>query len=222
MMQNWPDLLSLAGQLFAAAVMGALVGLERERTEHPAGLRTNILVCVGSALFTLVSREMAGTQHDPGRIAAQVVTGIGFLGAGTILRQGAVVRGLTTAASLWVVAGIGMAVAAGGAMAWLAAFATLLVVFTLNVLNRLELVRASHSGDHSLSIAMTADGEALGRLLSGLTEQRVELRRVALDSEERGALFQLRLQLRTPTEVTPASLAQWLSSQPAVAHFEWE
>lgn len=221
-MRDWQDLLALAGQVVAAAVLGALVGLERERSEHPAGLRTHMLVCVGAALFTLVSREMAGARFDPGRIAAQVVSGIGFLGAGTILRQGTIIRGLTTAASLWVVAGLGMAVASGGRMAWLAVFATLLVVFTLAVLNRLEFLGASRSGVHALSITLASDREGVGRLLLSLAERGIELRRVAIEADEGGGRFLLRLQMRTPPGVTARSIAPWIGSQPGVSDVAWE
>ena len=109
-------------RLLLAAVLGGLIGLERELDEKAAGLRTHMLVSVGSALFTLVSaygfRDFlveggAVVRADPSRIAAQIVTGIGFLGAGVIFRQGLSVRGLTTAASLWLVAAIGMAAGAG-------------------------------------------------------------------------------------------------------------
>lgn len=104
-------------QIGVAAALGAAVGLERELGTQPAGLRTHMLVSIGAALFTL-----AGTDFlhggDPTRIAAQVVTGVGFLGGGAILREGATVRGLTTAASLWVTAAIGLAV---GLRLWLAA-----------------------------------------------------------------------------------------------------
>ena len=107
-----------------AAALGAAVGIERELREHEAGLRTHMLVAVGSALFTLVSAygfsEFFAAQEgnrfvpiDPTRIAAQIVTGIGFLGAGAIIRQGPRVRGLTTAATLWAVAAIGLAAGAG-------------------------------------------------------------------------------------------------------------
>jgi putative Mg2+ transporter-C (MgtC) family protein len=105
-----------------AAGLGAAVGLERELREHEAGLRTHMLVAVGSALFTLVSAYGFGeffaqsgpvVPVDPTRIAAQIVTGIGFLGAGAIIRQGMNVRGLTTAATLWAVAAIGLASGAG-------------------------------------------------------------------------------------------------------------
>ncbi len=105
-------------KLALAAILGGLIGLERESLSRPAGLRTYTLVCVGSALAMVVSIDMYFQYYqtvnaDPGRIAAQVVSGIGFLGAGTIMREGATVRGLTTAAGLWVVACIGLAVGAG-------------------------------------------------------------------------------------------------------------
>src|SRR5690554_77862 len=106
---------------------------------RPAGFRTHILVSVGSSLIMIISAYAFGgtaAGYDPGRIAAQVVSGIGFLGAGTIMREGANVRGLTTAASLWTVAGIGLAVGSGFYFA--AIVATILVVLTLVLLNKLE------------------------------------------------------------------------------------
>ena len=106
-------------QIAIAAVLGAAIGLERELSAQPAGLRTHMLVCTGAALFTLAGVGYDGS--DPTRIAAQVVTGIGFLGGGAILREGATVRGLTTAASLWVTAAIGLAV---GLERWSAAIFT--------------------------------------------------------------------------------------------------
>src|SRR4051794_31849808 len=98
--------LNLAVQLLLAAALGALIGLERELHGHPAGMRTHLLVCLGSAMFTVVSiygflDDPGGANVDPTRIAAQVVTGIGFLGAGAIIQYGTSIRGLTTAGSLW-------------------------------------------------------------------------------------------------------------------------
>src|SRR6201995_817537 len=108
-------------RLLAAAALGSLVGLERERLLWAAGIRTHMLVCVGACLFMIVSAfrfsDSLSADHvvlDPSRAAAQVVSGIGFLGAGAILARGEVVRGLTTAASIWTVAAIGLAVGAGG------------------------------------------------------------------------------------------------------------
>lgn len=113
-------------RLLLAAVLGLAVGLERERRDHPAGMRTHLLVSLGSAAFTILSiYAFPGPNADAARIAAQIVTGIGFLGAGAILKDGATVSGLTTAASLWVVAAIGMAAGAG---AWGVATATTAIV----------------------------------------------------------------------------------------------
>src|SRR5512134_2901922 len=100
--------LELALRILVAAVLGAAIGIERERHDHPAGMRTHLLVAVGSATFTVLSIEaFKAPGADPGRIAAQIVTGIGFLGAGAILKSGGSVKGLTTAASLWAVAAVG-------------------------------------------------------------------------------------------------------------------
>ena len=111
--------LDFALRLLLAAVLGALVGLEREIHAHPAGMRTHLLVSLGSAGFTVLSiAAFPSPGSDPARVAAQIVTGIGFLGAGAILKEGVTVHGLTTAASLWVVAAVGMAAGAG---AWVTA-----------------------------------------------------------------------------------------------------
>jgi putative Mg2+ transporter-C (MgtC) family protein len=130
-------------RLVVAAVLGSIVGIERERLNWVAGLRTHMLVCVGSALFMIVSAggfaDVLSQEHvalDPSRIAAQVVSGIGFLGAGTIVLRRRVVRGLTTAASLWTVAAVGLAVGSGLYMA--AATATGLIVVILAGLKPLE------------------------------------------------------------------------------------
>jgi putative Mg2+ transporter-C (MgtC) family protein len=130
-------------RLILAAALGGFIGLEREASGKPAGFRTNLLICVGSALITELSISMAtnmdmtgGLRSDPGRIAAQIVSGIGFLGAGTILHGRGSVTGLTTAATLWVVAAIGMAVGAGAYVQ--ALVATGLVLLALMILGRFE------------------------------------------------------------------------------------
>lgn len=148
--------ITFAEELFRiclAAGLGAAVGLERELREHEAGLRTHMLVAVGSALFTLVSAYGFGeffaqtgpvVPVDPTRIAAQIVTGIGFLGAGAIIRQGTNVRGLTTAATLWAVAAIGLAAGAGyyfGAVA--TTVVVLIALWPLKLLARQLLGRQS-------------------------------------------------------------------------------
>ncbi len=125
-------------QLVLSLIAGGAIGLERERSNQPAGLRTHILIALGATLLMQLSRYIAlpPTGGDPGRIAAQVVSGIGFLGAGAILRFGGNVKGLTTAASIWIVAALGLVI--GGGLYLLAAAATLLVLFTLTTLNRIE------------------------------------------------------------------------------------
>lgn len=127
--------------LFLSALCGGLIGFERDINGHPAGLRTHILVSVGSTLITLVSQHIGdhnlGTA-DPGRIAAQIVSGIGFLGAGAIIREGMNVKGLTSAASIWSTAGIGMSLSLGSPFIELGLIGTCLVLFTLWLLNYLE------------------------------------------------------------------------------------
>lgn len=115
-------------RLAVALLLGALIGYERERAGKPAGVRTHGMVSLGAALFTLVSLHGFGSASDPARVAAQVVTGIGFLGAGAILHQRNIVHGLTTAASLWVTAAIGVAVGVGMEVM---SIATAILVFLL-------------------------------------------------------------------------------------------
>lgn len=130
--------ISQIASLLIAAVLGGLIGLEREAEQRPAGLRTYMLVCVGSSLFTILSINAFPGEppRDTARVAAQIVTGIGFLGAGTVWRSRDHVTGLTTAAGLWVAAAIGMAVGAG--LGLLALAATILVLIVLAVMLRIE------------------------------------------------------------------------------------
>jgi putative Mg2+ transporter-C (MgtC) family protein len=124
-------------RLLLAAGLGAAIGVERELHHKSAGLRTNILIAVGAALFTTISIQLAATSGTPDRIAAQIVTGIGFLGAGAILRTGHSVHGMTTAATIWVNAAVGMAAGAGEyGMAAIATAITLVVLLVLGPLER--------------------------------------------------------------------------------------
>lgn len=140
--QAYPDLrLDLLGGLLLATVLGGAIGWEREHAGKPAGLRTNILICIAATLLTDLSVSVAATApavSDPGRIAAQIVTGMGFLGAGTIIQARGHVTGLTTAATLWVVAAIGMAIGFGAHVE--AVGTTLLVLVTLIPLRKVEEV----------------------------------------------------------------------------------
>lgn len=129
--------LELAGRLTVGLVLGAVIGFERELHRQPAGFRTHSLVALGSALFTIISAYgFADSAVDPTRIAAQIVSGIGFIGAGTILQYRGNIRGLTTAASLWAVAAIGMA--AGAGLLALAVIGTFLILVVLALLDNVE------------------------------------------------------------------------------------
>ena len=198
----WPHVLL---RLFVAAVLGGAIGMERELRERGAGLRTHLVVCVGSALFTLVSaygfRDFiaAGSVYarvDPTRIAAQIVSGIGFLGAGAIIRQGLSVRGLTTAATLWLVAAIGMAAGAGYYDA--AVIATLGALITLGPLRiaAYRVLRRFRPEVDRLLVEIPAGGSAAplieaietggGRVVSLDVAQEGDRRSVAVDVELHG------------------------------------
>src|SRR3954463_4994184 len=142
--QNWgpqsPEAVRLARimlRLVLAAFLGGMIGLEREMKRKPAGLRTNMFICFGSAMFTILSAELASQwPGDHTRIAAQIIPGIGFIGAGSILHSRGSVSGLTTAATIFVVAGVGMAT--GGGLYLPAIFATIIVAIALNLLGWFE------------------------------------------------------------------------------------
>jgi putative Mg2+ transporter-C (MgtC) family protein len=156
-------------RIAVAAGLGGIVGLERELDEKAAGLRTHMLVAVGSALFTLVGAygfsDFPSRTVDPTRVAAQVVTGIGFLGAGLIFRQGFTIRGLTTAASLWLVAAIGMAAGAGF---WKGAvIATIVALVSLRPLEWMKGVAIPQRAAAHLVVELKEDGTA-GDVLDAL------------------------------------------------------
>src|SRR4029453_4916917 len=158
-----PDLTGFEAfvRIGAAAGLGGIVGLERELDEKAAGLRTHMLVAVGSALFTRGGpygfEDFPGTSCDPTRVAAQVVTGIGFLGAGLIFRQGFSVRGLTTAASLWLVAAIGMSAGAGFWMG--AVIATVVALISLRPLEWMKGFALPQRVASHMTVVLREDGE---------------------------------------------------------------
>lgn len=153
-------------RIVIALILSSLIGLERNVHGRAAGVRTHVLVGVGAATFTIISIEMAMSTRlanpslsmlpDPGRIAAQIITGIGFLGAGAIIKSGINIRGLTTAACLWMVASIGMA--AGAKMYALASIAAVTSLMVLLVFNLLDFIIPNHSY-RKLEICMNKDGD---------------------------------------------------------------
>lgn len=211
---------TMAGQLLLAAIMGGIVGWEREVHERPAGLRTHVLVCMGSALITLISLSFA-RPNDPGRIAAQIVSGIGFLGAGTILRQGNIVRGLTTAASLWTVAGIGMAVAVGGPFLWLAIFSTLIVFLTLSTMSRFEYVLGMKSLRDLMIEIPARDAHSLTAILRSLMEHGLTIRSIRMEESPTPDMKIVRMKVSVPRRASERTVSTILAEQPDVARFEW-
>ncbi len=191
-------------RLVTAGVLGGAIGVERELREREAGLRTHLLVSVGAALFTLISAYAftdfrygleSGITLDPTRIAAQIVTGIGFLGAGAIIRQGFSIRGLTTAAGVWAVAAIGMAAGAGYYVAALVTTAVVLVgLGPLRPLERALIARVRREGG-VLELDLRP-GEPLTPVLRVLEGEGARVTRVELDDDKE------RRQLRLSLDVT--------------------
>ncbi len=180
-------LIESAVKLLIAAVLGGVIGLERELSRKPAGLRTNLLICMGSALLMILSIAIAGegTSGDPGRIAAQVVTGIGFLGAGAIVQSRGSVYGLTTGATIFTVAAIGLAV--GGGYYLPALLATAIVILSLFVLGRIE--KRMLAGTRPLYEYLIETSEApmaLARLMEVLRAHGVEMEGVSVEKTGEG------------------------------------
>jgi putative Mg2+ transporter-C (MgtC) family protein len=214
-------------RLALAAAFGGAVGLEREFREREAGFRTHMLVSVGSALFTIASaygfRDFllhggSFVRTDPTRIAAQIVTGIGFLGAGAIIRQGLSIRGLTTAATLWVVAAIGLTTGAGYYSA--AAITTLLVIVSLwplRILTHRVMTRFRPETDRL--VAQLPAGESPGPLIAALEEQGAALRTLEIghEADRRTVLLDVTL---PPRSDAPAIVAR-LSELENVLEIRW-
>lgn len=142
--------LELMLQVGLATLLGGAIGLERELGGKPAGLRTNILICIGSVLYTHISIALVGSDTDPTRVAGQIVTGVGFIGAGTILHARGAIVGLTSAATIWVVAAIGVALGSGYYLDGIAA--TLVVLVVLAGLGRVEKLVERHLTRATISI----------------------------------------------------------------------
>jgi len=188
--------LDLLLRLLLAIVLGGAIGLERELSDKPAGFRTNILICLGAALFTEMSVLVATVglvpagAGDPTRIAAQIVSGMGFLGAGTILQARGSVRGLTTAATIWTVAAIG--VAAGAGAYWLAIGATLLVILVLVILARVERLVLRRRSERLVQVVFGPDPGQLERLGELLGEAGYRSELLAVEKGEVGLVATLR------------------------------
>jgi putative Mg2+ transporter-C (MgtC) family protein len=220
-MQFLMDNLLIACKLLLAVVLGGLVGWEREVNERPAGLRTHVLVSLGAALVTVISLSFNGPGMDPSRIAAQIVSGMGFLGAGAILRQGSIVRGLTTAASLWVVAAIGMAAGIGGNYAVIAIFTTLLVFATLSLVNRFEYMLGTKAVRELSFEISSSDSHVLAGILGKLMASGIRIRSMETSEKENNGAMLVHLILSSSSKITEKAVSDLLSAERGAVELQW-
>lgn len=199
-------------RIILASVFGALIGLERQLRAKEAGLRTHVLVCIGSALFMIVSKygfeDILSVDHvalDPSRIAAQVVSGVGFLGAGAILINKQMIKGLTTAAGLWVTAALGLVVGSG--MYQIAIYGT---VMTLVVLEAVRWLRDRLMGNRRL-VELLLLPEGVAQVLASLQQARIPLGKVSV-SPGKGAepRYEMTLEVTLSMQQKPEQIYQQL------------
>ncbi len=212
--------ITMVSRLTLACILGGAIGLQREGLNRPAGFRTHVLVALGAALIMLLSMygfQEFGQPYDPGRLAAQVVSGIGFLGAGTIMREGASIRGLTTAASLWVVAGIGLACGSGFYLS--AVVATVLVYLTLGVFFHLERGWINPSSYVKITVVTRDQPGQLGRIGASLGGKNISVRNINVDrADVAEGYVQVRLEVKLPKGMAVVEAMSDLAALPDVAH----
>jgi len=209
-------------RLVIAVVLSGLIGWEREIHERPAGFRTHILVCLGSTLIMIISQNLHhvfGEASDPGRIAAQVVSGIGFLGAGTIIREGVSVKGLTTAASLWAVAGIGLGVGAG--LYFGSIFTATLVFLSLWFLSKVEFLAAAKSKFNEIKFKVQDVPGLLGKLGSVLGAFKVNIVNVRMEYDQIDGQLEIIMRVEMPQKLERNELTQKLAQVKGVQQVEW-
>ena len=221
MLNDW----NILFRLILAALLSGAVGFEREFHGRAAGFRTHILLCVGSTLIMLTSMHIFDLYSpkispDPARIAAGVITGIGFLGAGTIMHAKSTVRGLTTAASLWVVAGVGLAVGSGFYFG--AVVTTVLTIITLMFFSRLEHTMIRKDWYKTIVIE-TKEGVDQLKAIRGLIEERKsEITDFEVDRARDGVNMMLRIGLKLYKIRTADQLIDDLAHLDGVKHVKWE
>ncbi|MGY5343579.1 MgtC/SapB family protein [Paenibacillus glucanolyticus] len=186
------DHMEISIRICVSLLLGGIVGLERERGQHHAGFRTHILVCLGATLITLISiygfsqfASEPNVRMDPARLTAQIISGIGFLGAGTILRNGNSISGLTTAASLWVVAAMGIGIGAGFYYGTLLTFVSVLIC--LFVLQRVENRIAPHRKTTAYRVIIGRDGDP-GIFLNFFRDEGIKVKSFKMDMMEEGSV----------------------------------
>jgi len=191
-------------RLLIALLLGGLIGMEREGIRRPAGLRTHILVCVSSALIMLsgiylFDLYMGKTSLDPSRLGAQVISGIGFLGAGTILKVNNGVKGLTTAASLWSVAGIGLACGIGfysGAI-----ICTILILFSLKVFSKIERLIKNKKHESWLEIVCENNPGEIGKIGTALGNKEIQIKQIESNNLNSYDMMEIKLLIILPKSI---------------------
>ncbi|NLY74739.1 MAG: MgtC/SapB family protein [Firmicutes bacterium] len=214
-----PFILSVIVRLILAGIMGGIVGYEREHTQRPAGFRTHILVCVGAALVMITSEFIFERYHalanlDPARLGAQVISGIGFLGAGTIIREGFSVKGLTTAASLWAVSCVGITVGAGlysGAVV-----ATIFIFITLLALKKFETSISKTSRYGTIFVQLESRPGLIGEISALLESCGVIIRNIEYENDQNKEKTSVKLAVRFPVHFNGANLMNELLKIPGI------
>jgi len=222
--------MELTLRLLLAALLGGLIGLEREWNNHAAGFRTHILVTIGAAGIMLLSIYgfadfvyEANVRTDPARLAAQVISGIGFLGAGAIMRNGSTVSGLTTAASIWVVAAIGLCVGAG--FYYVSVLATALVLVSLFLLNKWEKHLLRHRRACEVEIRMKDRAGNMTQITAQFETHGVQIRNLKMHMDEPASsgdkeVMNLKLSLQTANPEKMLKILQQISGLPGVLTVE--
>lgn len=212
-----PSEIEQLARVALAAGLGGAIGTERELADQPAGLRTHMLLSIGACLFTVVSAYAFGSGSDPSRLAAQIVTGIGFLGGGAILRHGASIRGLTTAASIWATCAVGVAVGTGRYV--LSLGGTVLILATLAVLRALRnVVRKWSPAREEVSLTVEP-GFRLEPVVSLVREQGGSLRGLEHEQGEQGD--RVMIVVRFPPRHRTERFIEALTQVPGVREVEW-
>jgi len=202
----WEDLL----RLFLAMLLGGLIGIEREVTNSPAGFRTHTLVCMGAALVMITSKNVFDAYQgiavlDPLRLGAQVISGIGFLGAGTIIKDGSQVRGLTTAASLWVVACVGIAVGAG--LYELSIGASLMVFATLMILKKAETFLSERAKVIEALVDKSDESSQIAKMIDIMKHMGIQIQSIKMSSQDETTI-KVRFFVSLPRGTTSEQVAE--------------
>jgi putative Mg2+ transporter-C (MgtC) family protein len=222
--------MELALRLLLAAALAGVIGIERELTDQPAGFRTHILVGLGAALFAVISaygfETIAGegpaavVRADVTRVASQIVVGIGFLGGGAIVKYGATVRGLTTAASLWITAAIGTAIGIG--MLAIGGVATVVALAAIIGLRPIRRLIRRRSIDRERFVVTGDERLDLSSLVEPLRDRDVTIREVQMRFDDDQDQRTIRLDVRTSDGTPPEQIAEELGRRPHVASVDWE